>query len=79
LRYYVEQFPCNVSDFLELRDWSAFLFSTVPIFDKMQEGKGAKFINFGNQVFRRPVQSDLTQFCVASREAAKGDTPRMFS
>jgi hypothetical protein len=38
---------------LELRGCSMFLFLTVPIFDKMQEGRGAKLINFGNQVIGR--------------------------
>ena len=58
--------------FLELRGCSMFLFLTVPIFDKMQEGRGAKFINFGNEYFeeKRPVQSDLLILCcvAGSRE-----------
>ena len=51
---------------------------TVPIFDKMQERRGAKFINFGNKVFRRATSGAIRpdQFCVESREAAKGDNAK---
>src|SRR6478672_1603248 len=45
--------------FLELRGCSTFLFLTVPILDKRQEGRGAKFINFGNQVFRRETSGAI--------------------
>jgi len=58
--------------FLELRGCSTFLFLTVAILDKMQEGRGAKFINFGNQVFRREtsgaIRPAILCFIVGSRE-----------